>query len=615
MKQLGQSQMTHRIGLWSWLAVALCFAAGMERPAWANGGYFAEVAYPARPTIPTQRAIIVQRGGVETLVVESGFESQAQTVGWVLPLPAEPTKLEVGDPGMVVSLMMCLKPVVLHDDRGVWVWPLFALVVAVFMATITVFAWKENRLVWGRVCGIALGGLLFSCCLLVPSLGSAAKGIAGGTSFIVGPAQRVGNYEVRVLAGSDAVGVADWLAKEGFVALDRQGQQMVEDYVHRGWCFVVAKLQRTGGGAGVAMPHPLMVTFPTAQPVFPMKLTALAGGRTHVELCVIADKQAEAKRFKCVVADRFDPVPQSDDGDFIRCSFFAGSHTQVNVGSPDVGALMWPGCVATRLVADMSAQDMADDVVIGLRELKPYRERVWSAKYRAQVAAGMWFAGAALVVLIAGWMARKRRRPSRNQLLFLGGVALAVVAGGAVARVAMPVAEVTVHRKLGRFLEIQRMERLALSTGALGEKGLLRTDMTDQELGECLKRAVDSDELYPGDVQNPWTGREMACERSPGNFAWRREGSRLFMCVYDPDGREFRMEVPSRIKASSPGDTDTPAFLTGDVPDCPAVFHPPTLAWPPCPGNMPGQPALRVSLDDSGNITPQAVVAGASRRD
>jgi hypothetical protein len=70
-------------------AVAAMLAAAPA--ARGDGMYFPEHAFPELPTIPMQRALIVHKGGMETLVVESTFKSGSPGVGWVLPLPAEPT--------------------------------------------------------------------------------------------------------------------------------------------------------------------------------------------------------------------------------------------------------------------------------------------------------------------------------------------------------------------------------------------------------------------------------------------------------------------------------------------------------------------------------------------
>jgi hypothetical protein len=57
-----------RVAILSLVASVVVLAAAAT--ARADGGYVPAVEYPAPPGIPTQRAMILFRGGVETLVVE-----------------------------------------------------------------------------------------------------------------------------------------------------------------------------------------------------------------------------------------------------------------------------------------------------------------------------------------------------------------------------------------------------------------------------------------------------------------------------------------------------------------------------------------------------------------
>ncbi|NIA21757.1 MAG: hypothetical protein GWP05_07300 [Anaerolineaceae bacterium] len=51
-------------------------------------------------------------------------------------------------------------------------------------------------------------------------------------------------------------------------------------------------------------------------------------------------------------------------------------------------------------------------------------------------------------------------------------------------------------------------------------------------------------------IVNPFTGRRMKYERSPGNFSSRRIGGKTYLCFYDIDGRETRVELKPPVGTS-----------------------------------------------------------------
>ncbi|MHC5054745.1 MAG: hypothetical protein ACYTKD_08510 [Planctomycetota bacterium] len=66
-------------------------------PALADGKYFPERAVEKPVAIPSQRAVIRFKDSRETRIIESAAESDSKSLGWVIPLPAEPDRVE-GDP-------------------------------------------------------------------------------------------------------------------------------------------------------------------------------------------------------------------------------------------------------------------------------------------------------------------------------------------------------------------------------------------------------------------------------------------------------------------------------------------------------------------------------------
>lgn len=136
------------------------------------------------------------------------------------------------------------------------------------------------------------------------SFGQNSAGAAPGTGSTGGVQvlghQRVGNYDVAQLTGSPAA-VADWLAQHQF----RTRPEVVAalgEYLDRGWSVLAATLvfdspQFTGAMA------PLVVSFPTRELVYPMKLSRLATTAQHLRFYVFTDHRVDV-----ALGDRALPV-------------------------------------------------------------------------------------------------------------------------------------------------------------------------------------------------------------------------------------------------------------------------------------------------------------------
>ena len=56
----------------------------------ADGMVIPTIAYPAKITIPDQRALICYTNGTERLVIETRFTGAGTNFAWVVPLPSQP---------------------------------------------------------------------------------------------------------------------------------------------------------------------------------------------------------------------------------------------------------------------------------------------------------------------------------------------------------------------------------------------------------------------------------------------------------------------------------------------------------------------------------------------
>jgi len=60
----------------------------------ADGKYFPEMAFAESPEMPAQRALVRFKDGRETLIIEAAVNSESKGLGWVIPLPAVPDRIE-----------------------------------------------------------------------------------------------------------------------------------------------------------------------------------------------------------------------------------------------------------------------------------------------------------------------------------------------------------------------------------------------------------------------------------------------------------------------------------------------------------------------------------------
>jgi hypothetical protein len=522
------------------MALLLAGAAG----ALGNGGYIPERAFPAMPEIPTQRALIVYRNGLETLVVESTFKTDSPGVGWILPLPAEPIRMEVADSGMLTSLAVCLRPAVIHDLLH-WEHLWIAVPILGFLVPMCLIAIVSRRglalldvLVWTLVY------LLIVAVCLPAGFGAGESGPeVGGVQ--VKSTERVGNYEVSVVLGKDSRALSQWLQGSGLRPLDGQASRIVDDYIARGWCFAVARLHRPKGGE--ATPHPISVSFHSPEPVYPMRLTSIAGSKTHVELYVIAERMAGAYGFRLSCADRFGEFNLWHRDLKKDVEVFVADSVRLAVGSHALVGLMWDGCVVTRLEADLSPQAMDKDVALRFEDLGAHRDKFYSPRGRRQAVLSVLAWGAIPVTLCCAMVCNKRRRPTKRQGRVLIGLVLAVFASALAVSYWHPTMPVgPSFRAMDMHLRPGMLKSIARS---MAHDGHLHSGLTPEELARFPIAAVERRYLAESSRDdwriNPFTGAPVRFECSPGNFATRRVEDKTWLCTYDEDGVEIPLlELP-----------------------------------------------------------------------
>jgi hypothetical protein len=163
---------------------------------------------------------------------------------------------------------------------------------------------------------------------------------------------RSGPLDAKVVRAASGAELVDWLKVNGY-AYGKGDLAAIDDYLRRKWLFVAVKLLPQPGAAfeGASASPPLVLNFPTRQPVYPLALTAAGGRSLDLVLYVLARARIEPS-----VAMR---------------TAFAGAvnvPTRVFFGEEDKAAAAlfgelrpMPGYL-TKLVKKLSAEEMRQDI-------------------------------------------------------------------------------------------------------------------------------------------------------------------------------------------------------------------------------------------------------------
>lgn len=498
----------------------------------ADGKYWPERAYEAPPRIPAQSAVLAFRAGVETLVIESSAESPSRSLGWIIPVPSEPEAVEEIRPGLFESLAYCLGPTIVHDlteqvRSSAWFFACLAVCALLFALKVRI----------GYIVCIALG---FAFVTLFPMALGGRGGLGGdGTPGVtVAASRRVGSYAVETLRATDAKALDAWLSGHGFAGLSAAERLIVDDYIRGSWCFVAARIARGEGGA--ATPHPILLRFEAAEPVYPLRLTALSGGATELDLFVVAEGATAPGLLRNAFVDRF---RWHEDR---HSSLWWSDGIGTRIGHPDLKGIFWDGCVVTRLRGTLDPEAMGSDLVMrGETTLEPHRERFYSQRGALSIGAVVFFLVSAFGLLGLSLVIYDCRRagfgsdPRRDALWALWVLLGAVVVAGTVA-LALPVREVRMDRQRNPFIYDRFQSRLAWILD-----GCLHTDMPG-DLAATRRRVA---EAIAKDWSRPWLEGVDEGERpplperlgpaplelaAPWGYDVREEEGGLKVYLYDP---------------------------------------------------------------------------------
>lgn len=283
------------------LAIALATAV----PALADGKFY--WPEPVPPEIPYQRALLLFDGGQETLILQSKYHTTGSTpdeFGWVVPVPSVP-ELASMDPDAASSVFFNLGR--RSESRVTSISDLLLSGLCILMpmgAIVTLLACLVSLFITGmqfvrrhRV-GLVLGAtavLISWACLSALLFTFTGRTGSRAPSVDVVKAEQVGIYDVQVVKADQAGDLIEWLNRHQF-QFDETDTQVFDQYLRRGWCFVVARIDAARGAeerqvASEGLVAPLIVRFAAETPVYPLALTSTAGHETEILLYLLSENK------------------------------------------------------------------------------------------------------------------------------------------------------------------------------------------------------------------------------------------------------------------------------------------------------------------------------------
>ncbi|MBP7866733.1 MAG: DUF2330 domain-containing protein [Acidobacteria bacterium] len=445
-------------------------------PVAADGYVVGEWRLAERPSMSTQRAVVVHRDGAETLLLESPFRGKGDRFGWLVPVPAEPSAILPVDGKLFDLLFHRFQPAVRHGDgRGGWFFIKGEIVFAALMAPILFFLYREriSRLQMLRVLLYALPFSLLVMIVFLPApLESSHSGASGGGALAEPELKRlkVGVYDTAILRPRNASQLQAWLSRNGYSPLTPDGERVTEAVIRDGWLFVASRLQReTPGAGGDLQPHPLEIRFPSRKPVYPLRLTALASTGLDLDLLVVADGEASAQGLETLYVSRFALENATE-------RVLRGLSFSERIGNPILVLRGWDGCCVTRMQGSLNFAQLSRDLSVDVSDAPSgYRRTIYTEPEALRLAVGYPLTGfllTALALTILGWDDWLNGRRQRAYLVaFLAAAGLAAAGGAAWYRwtVKIPADRVVKSRSLNRGSGIAMLRNLASAEKAYRE--------------------------------------------------------------------------------------------------------------------------------------------------
>ena len=159
----------------------------MPSAAMADGIFIPPVAFPAKVTIPDQRALICFSDGTERLVIETRFTGSGTNFAWVVPLPSQPI-VEEATTGLFPTLQYLFRPQIIHDVSHYY----SGILAVMGIGYLLLFVRPTGRLTWPDI-------LACICVGVGAATGSHREIFNAGAFFLVTAILLCGVVMIRIL--------------------------------------------------------------------------------------------------------------------------------------------------------------------------------------------------------------------------------------------------------------------------------------------------------------------------------------------------------------------------------------------------------------------------------
>jgi hypothetical protein len=495
------------------------------------------------PNIPTQRALLQYRNGIETLILDSSPDGEESNMGWIIPLPHQPLKFDTMSAGLLKTLSLQIQPKIHNEKRFENMTDIYGDTIVSVLILVLCFIFMR----WGVKGGIWPTSLFVLFIILYPRFmvdRQADYRAEPEASISVNPTVRiknravVGNDELFVLKVRDSSELNSWLEANGLIKFRPEAAGLIDNYIARHWYFAVAKPNLNSDGS--APPQAVFLKFETDRPVYPMQRMALAGSSVYLELFVVGENEAVPVNYdiKSEYCNFFDYKNLAPSGffseSFDRKGFSPRKDFQPDreIAHSDASKVMWDGCVVTKLTDIVTASEMKEDMIFEFKKASPYQKQLYSSKAKFDKAYSDTLSVAAIgAILLTIFYRIVRKRWNKlgiawNWLLLFISCATVFV---------------YTYISLGETTEIYTVERSRRSDSEFPLWFYFNFPSNPVSSGEELIELLNQMGFH-----NPITDEPIILEDSPGNITWEGSGddTKIKFCLRDGSLYTLPQDLP-----------------------------------------------------------------------